>query len=372
MSSLVVTGALSVDGAPTTVRVADGVVAAASDGPVLDAAGLVVLPGLVDLQVNGAAGVDVTAEPTRLWEVAATLPSYGVTAFLPTVITSSPEARTAALAALAAGPPAGWVGAVPLGLHLEGPMIAPERRGAHPAARLASPSPELVAGWTRDAGVALVTLAPELPGALDAVRALVASGVVVSLGHTAASAAEIEAAVTAGATAVTHLGNAMPALAGRSPGPVGAALASASLVAGVIADGHHLDPVTLAAYRRALGPERLLAVSDTTAALGLPDGPARLGDQEVVVSAGTVRLADGTLAGSAASLMDCLAVLRAATGCSLAEAVHAATAVPARLLGDPSRGSLAIGARGDLVLVTPALEPVVTVVGGVVVLDRRS
>lgn len=373
MSSLRVTGAVDVDGAPLDVVVRDGVVvpSAGDAGPVLDGAGLVVLPGLVDLQANGAAGIDVTAEPARLWEVAAALPAYGVTAFLPTVITSAAAARTEALETLAAGPPSGWVGAVPLGLHLEGPMIAAGRHGAHPPALLMTPDLDLVDGWTRAAGVAMVTLAPELPDALAVVAALAARGVVVSVGHTAASAADVLAAEAAGARCATHLGNAMPALAGRDPGPVGGVLAS-GLVAGVIADGHHLDPATLTAFRRALGPGRLLAVSDTTAALGLPDGPARLGVQDVVVAGGTVRLADGTLAGSAASLLDCVRVLRAQTGCSLADAVHAATAVPAAVLGDGDRGHLRPGARGDLVLVTPELRPVATVVGGRVVHDRRD
>lgn len=369
MSSLLVTGAVSADGSPVEVAIADGLVATASPGPSVDADGLVVLPGLLDLQVNGAGGVDVTATPERLWEVGTTLASYGVTAFLPTVITSDPTARASALTTLAAGPPPGWAGALPLGLHLEGPMIAPGRHGAHPPDLLVPPSLDLVAGWSRSAGVAMVTLAPELPDALSVVAALTARGVVVSVGHTAATADLVFAAEAAGATCATHLGNAMPPLAGRDPGPVGGVLAS-SLVAGVIADGHHLDAATLTAYRRALGADRLLAVSDTTAALGLPDGPTRLGVQEVVVADGTVRLADGTLAGSAASLLDCVRVLRS-SGCSLAEAVHAATVVPAAVLGDPSRGHLRSGARGDLVLVTPDLEPVVTVVGGRIVVDRR-
>lgn len=368
MSSLVVTGGRSVSGGPVTVSVEDGVVASSSSGPVLDATGLTVLPGLVDLQVNGAGGVDVTAEPSRLWEVGATLASYGVTAFLPTVITSTPSARDEALTTLAAGPPPGWSGALPLGLHLEGPMIAPGRHGAHPPSLLAAPSLELIGGWSRDAGVAMVTLAPELPGALDVIAALVARGVVVSVGHTAASAAEVLAAGAAGARCVTHVGNAMPPLAGRDPGPVGAALDS-GLVAGVIADGHHLDPVTLAVYARALGPDRLLAVSDTTAALGLPDGPTRLGVQDVMVAGGTVRLADGTLAGSAASLLDCLRVLTDVVG--LPAAVRAATVVPAAVLGDAARGHLVPGARGDLVLVDEELNAVVTVVGGRVVHDGR-
>lgn len=357
---------LHVVGGSVDVAVVDGVVAAvpAPGSPRYDASGLHVLPGFLDLQVNGAAGIDLTLEPERLWEVAAALPRFGVTAFLPTVITSGPDARERALAVLAAGRPAGWVGAQPLGLHVEGPMIAPARKGAHPQAWLREPSLQLVKGWSREAGVAMATLAPELPGALDVVDALVARGVVVAVGHTEASAEQVAAAVDRGARVVTHLGNAMPPLAGRAPGPVGAALADERLVAGVIADGHHLHDATLAAFWRALGTGRFLAVTDCTAALGMPDGPARLGDQSVVVADGTVRLEDGTLAGSAADLAQCLRVLRTATGCSLADAVTGCTTVAAGVLGDAARGHLEVGARGDLTLVDDDLNVVATVVGG--------
>jgi N-acetylglucosamine-6-phosphate deacetylase len=308
------------------------------------------VPGLVDLQVNGAAGHDLTSAPERLWDVAAALPAYGVTAFLPTVVTSDPEVPARALAVLAAGPPPGWAGAEPLGLHIEGPMLAPTRKGAHPAQWLRDPSPELVAGWSREAGVAVVTLAPELPGALEVVAELVARGVVVSVGHTEATAAQVEAAVGAGARYVTHLGNAMPPLVPREPGPVGAAFGGSDLVAGLIVDGHHLDPLFVRTAWRALGPDRFLSVSDTTAALGLPDGPTRLGDQDVVLRDGTVRLLDGTLAGSASSLLDCLRVLVATTGCSVEEAVATATTTPLRLLGLPAR-SETIRLTADLELV---------------------
>lgn len=366
-------GALRVRGGSVDITIADGRVARSADaGEVLDARGLHVLPGLLDLQVNGAAGIDLTHEPDRLWEVAAALPRYGVTGFLPTVISSDPAARSRARAVLAAGAPPGWAGAIPLGLHLEGPMIAPDRAGAHPPRWLTAPSLALVDGWSRADGVAMVTLAPELPGALDVVAALAERGVVVAVGHTEATPEQVRAAADRGARAVTHLGNAMPPLAGRAPGPVAGALADPRLTVGVIADGHHLHPATVAAFAQALGPARLLAVTDCTAALGMADGPARLGDQEVVVRQGTVRLADGTLAGSAAALPDCLRLLRAATGCSLGEAVAAATTVPAALLDDPSRGTLAPGARGDLVLVDDDLSVVATVVGGRVLHDRRG
>ncbi len=293
--------------------------------------------GLVDLQVNGAAGVDLTAEPHRLWEVAAALPAYGVVAFVPTVITSDPAARERALATFRAGPPAGWAGAEPLGLHFEGPMIAPTRKGAHPEHWLRAPSLDLVDGWSRETGVVMVTIAPELPGALDVIARLAAEGVVVSVGHTEATAAQVGAAVDAGARMVTHLGNTMPPMRPREPGPVGAALGGSDLVAGVIVDGHHLDPLFVRTAWRALGQDRFVCVSDTTAALGLPDGPTRLGDQDVVVAAGTVRLADGTLAGSASSLLDCLRTLVAQTGCTVEEAVATATTTPLALLGLPPR-----------------------------------
>lgn len=297
--------------------------------------------GLVDLQVNGAAGIDLTAEPHRLWEVASALPAYGVVAFVPTVITSDPAARAQALTTLAAGPPVGWTGAEPLGLHFEGPMIAPSRKGAHPEHWLRPPSLDVVDGWSREAGVVMATIAPELPGALEVIERLVAEGVVVSIGHTAADTAAVRAAVDAGARCVTHLGNAMPPMQTREPGPVGVALAGSmgagDLVAGVIADGHHLHPDFLRTVWRALGPERFVSVSDTTAALGLPDGAARLGDQEVVVADGTVRLHDGTLAGSAASLLGCLRVLVAQTGCSVTDALATATTTPLALLGLPPR-----------------------------------
>ena len=364
---------LSVVGGSQDVHVVDGLLATSSPGaPELDATGLLVVPGLIDLQVNGAHGVDITAEPHRLWEVAAALPAYGVTAFLPTVITSSPEARVAALDTLTAGRPTDVPpGAVPLGLHFEGPMIAASHKGAHPAHWLAAASLDLVSGWSDDTGVAMVTLAPELPGAIPVIHELVRRGVVVSVGHTGATAAEVEAAVDAGATAVTHLFNGMPPLLSRAPGPVGVAFDS-SLVAGVLVDGHHLDPAVVRLAWRALGPSRFLSVSDTTAALGLPDGIQRLGDQEVVIRDGAVRLVDGTLAGTAASLIGCLRELVRVTGCSRDEAIATATSTPAWLVGDQSRGFLTPGARGDLVLLTEDLRVVATVVGGEIVYDARE
>jgi N-acetylglucosamine-6-phosphate deacetylase len=366
---------LSAVGQPVEIAITGGLVdrRVPVGAPVFDATGCHVVPGLIDLQVNGAGGHDLTDRPEKLWEVAATLARFGVTAFAPTVISSSPRARAVALETLQAGPPPGWVGAAPLGLHFEGPMIAAGRRGAHPGHRVVPPSAEVTDGWSRKAGVLVVTIAPELPGALDVIRALVAEDVVVAVGHTEATAAQVVAAVDAGARMLTHLGNAMPPLRARDPGPIGVALGGSDLVAGVIVDGHHLDPLTVRLAWRALGPDRFLAVTDTTAALGMPDGPARLGDQEVIVTRGTVRLADGTLAGSAASLPRCLRTLVEITGCDLASAVASATSTPAALVDDQTRGHLRPGARGDItVLDATTLDVVATIVAGRVVHDGNG
>ena len=194
------------------------------------------------------------------------LTRYGTTGFLPTIITSPPGTPERAMATLA-DRPAGFVGAEPLGLHLEGPMLDPARKGAHPAEWLRLPSPEVIEGWTR---------APAWrrhggPGAARlhrVVRRLAEAGMVVSAGHTAATADELDAAVAAGVSSITHLFNAMTPFSHRDPGPIGFTLADARVTAGIIADGIHVDPVAVAAAWQALGPERLFLVTDAVAALG--------------------------------------------------------------------------------------------------------
>jgi N-acetylglucosamine-6-phosphate deacetylase len=354
------------------------------DARVVEARGLVVVPGFVDLQCNGAGGIDLTTSPERLWEVAALLPRWGVTAWLPTVVTSPEPVRQQALVALqrrdellergstaaataTAAAPAGPV-ATPLGVHFEGPFLASERRGVHVAGHLRLPQTHLVSGWSRDAGVAVVTLAPELPGALSLVRRLVDRGVVVSLGHSAASADEASAAVDAGARWVTHLFNAMGPLHHRDPGLVGVALTDERLAVGVIADGLHLHPLVVRMVAQTLGG-RLTLVSDAVAALGMPPGLVRLGDTEALADEDGVRMADGTLAGSLLSLDRAVGFLSTSGGMSLEGAVAAATVAPARVLGiDGERGVVAPGAVGDLVLLDveqPATPRVVaTAIGG--------
>jgi N-acetylglucosamine-6-phosphate deacetylase len=249
-------------------------------------------------------------------------------------------------------------------------MLNPQRAGAHDRRLLEHPSLARYAGWSPSSGVALVTLAPELPGGIDAVRALTAAGVVVSIGHTAATPVEVADAVTAGATSVTHLFNAMSPFSHRDPGVVGAALADTRLSCGLIVDGIHLDPITVAVAWRALGPARTLLVTDAVAALGMPFGEHPLGGTTVTVGPGGVRLADGTLAGSSLSAVDAVRNLVDFTGCEMHEAVGTITWNPARLLRQPDRGILEPGRRADLVVLTPELDVVATMVGGQLVYEQ--
>lgn len=288
---------------------------------------------MIDLQVNGAGGFDLTMEPEALWKVGTALSRFGVTAFLPTLVSPAWEIVDRGRDALRAGPPPGYDGAKPLGWHVEGPFLSPSRAGAHDPAALRSPSVEAVAGWSPESGIRMVTLAPELPGALDVVRSLVANGVVVSAGHSAATHDQADAGFDAGIRSVTHLFNAMAPLDHREPGLVGAALADDRVTVCLIPDGLHVHPTVVALVRRAVGPERLAIVSDAISALGVGPGLHQLAGREIEVDATSARLPDGVLAGSVLGLDEGVRNLAAFAGCSLDEARLAATRVPARLLG---------------------------------------
>ena len=339
----------------TTITIRDGVIDSVGppsdiDGRIIDASGLVVAPGYVDLQCNGSYGIELAGEPERLWDLAGLLPRHGVTSYLPTIISGPPAIVDRALAAIRRRPPA-FRGTEPLGLHLEGPMLNPDRRGAHALEHLRPAAPATVEGWSKMAGVAMVTLAPELPGAVDVIRTLCQRRVVVSAGHTDANTAEMRQAVDAGVTAVTHLFNGMAPFAHREPGPVGVALSDERLVAGVIVDGVHLHPLTVAAVWRALGPNRLAVVTDT------------------VATAEKARTPAGRLAGSVVPMDQAVRNLRAFTGCSVTDVIASATSTPARMIGATSKGVVAPGYDADLVLLTPALDVRATLVAGEVVFE---
>lgn len=361
--------ALTPDGArDAALEVADGRVAALSRGDVVEDPAEVLAPGLVDLQVNGGWGIDLTSRPEGLWELATRLPSTGVTAFLPTLVSTAPATVDRALDVLAAGPPDGWRGAVPLGWHLEGPFLAPARRGAHHRDALRDPDPALLAAWLATGRVRMVTLAPERPGADALVSLARDAGVVVAAGHSEATFDEAVDAFAAGVTAVTHLGNAMTGLHHRAPGLVGAALATPGVVLGVIADGQHVHPAVLAIVAR-LAADRVALVTDAVAAAGLASDSHVLGDVAVTTVDGAPRDADGRLAGSTLSLPAALHTWRAATGQPLGAAIRSVTAVPARLVGAADRGTLDAGARADWCVLDADGRVTRTVVGGEVVFE---
>jgi N-acetylglucosamine-6-phosphate deacetylase len=318
--------------------------------------------------VNGAFGDDFTDDPAVIWRVAARLPRYGVTSFLPTIITSPLDRIAAGRRVVTEAAPAGFRGARPLGLHVEGPFLNPQKKGAHNPAYLRLPDVAVVAEWSPETGVRLVTLAPELPGALAVIAALSSRGVLVSEGHSMATYEQAEAGFDAGARYGTHLFNAMPGLGHRDPGLPGALLTDDRTTVGFIADGVHTHPSVIALVWRMLGAARLNLVTDAMAALGMPAGKHRLGNYDVTVDATSARLANGTLAGSILSLDQAVRNLVEITGCSLAEALPTVTTTPAKAIGlDRERGRIERGYVADMVLLSRDLRVRATITEGEVV-----
>jgi N-acetylglucosamine-6-phosphate deacetylase len=315
--------------------------------PILDVAGDWISPGGVDLQINGALGLafpDLSLDQTAtLHQICAFLWEQGVDAFLPTLVTTSIANIHRALAAIATVQRQPTSGAQILGVHLEGPFLNPEKRGAHPAEHLQPLTPDHVAQVLGDLGpiVRVITLAPELDPSQQIIADLVAQGMVVSLGHSQATATQAQQAFDQGATMVTHAFNAMPSLHHRQPGLLGAALTDPRVACGVIADGVHVSPTMLDLLLR-IGrggrsprtyPEGLFLVSDALAPLGLPDGRYPWDDREIEVYHGTARLPDGTLSGTTRPLLAGVTYLVQQDLCSLPEAIALATLAPRRALG---------------------------------------
>ena len=329
------------------VEVADGVVGAVgleSGG----GAGLAV-PGLVDLQVNGFAGVDflhATADDVTL--AGRELARRGVLWYQPTLITAPPDLTRLALTTIGEADTEG--GARILGVHLEGPFLSPARAGAHPREWLRAPDLDLLASYLLcGCPVTTMTIAPELDRAQEAIDGLHERQVTVSLGHTDATAPFAHAAFDQGVRTVTHLFNAMRPFGSRDPGVAGAALARADVIVQLIADGVHVAPdALLTAWRAARG--RFVLVSDAIAAAGLGDGGYRIGTVDVTVEDGVSRSEDGSLAGAVRPLAWGLRLL-VELGVPVAEAVDAVTRAPARVLGLEDRvGILRPGAPADLVV----------------------
>lgn len=317
----------------------------------------ILAPGFVDVHVHGAGGCDVMdAAPNALSTVANTLARFGTTSFAPTTVTASPDATLAAIGrihsfvrATASHAPHAPM-AEPLGTHLEGPFINSARRGVHPLEWIAAPSLELLACFTAAGGVRILTLAPEVAGALDLVAAARQQRIVVSMGHTDANGEQAAEAIRRGASHAAHVFNAMRPFSHRDSGVIGAVLTSPDVTAELIADGVHVDAAAMRLLLAAKGVDRTILVSDGTAATGMPDGTYRLGTFEVTVSGGVCRNAEGRLAGSTLTLDRAVRTI-VGLGVPLRDAVQMATLNPARLLGVESRkGIIAPGADADLVL----------------------
>jgi len=336
---------------------------------VLDFPGAVLAPAFFDVHVHGAAGHDLMeATPEALAAISAFWATRGTGSFLATTVTAPLDATLRAvegLAKLLAQQPIKGH-ARPIGIHLEGPFLSHAKRGVQPAEHLLAPD---IATFDRlfeaaDGHVRLMTLAPELPGAVELAAHATARGVRVSLGHSNATSAETRAAIAAGAVSATHTFNAMRALDHREPGILGTVLTTDALYAELICDGIHTEPEIVRLWWRAKGPERGILVTDAMSAAGMPDGEYQLGGFAVQVTNGRA-MARGVLAGSVLTLDRALANFVAFTGATVEQGLRLLTANPAAMTGlTEQTGRLTAGFSADLVAVDSAGRLVGSVVGG--------
>ncbi len=330
----------------------------------------ILAPGFVDIHIHGGAGHDVMEEAAdSLPPIEKLLASHGVSSYFPTTVTAPLEATLSALERLAdaieSSVPSGDLRARPRGIHLEGPFISHSRRGVHPPENLLAPS---VAAfdrfWQAARGhIRVLTIAPEIPGAIEVISQAAALGVCVSLGHSDAGLDAARAGVAAGARHATHTFNAMRPLDHRDPGILGEVLTDSRLSADIIADGIHLDPTIVQLFLKAKGPEAAVLITDATAATGMPDGRYRLGSLDVEVKDGRC-MAGGKLAGSVLTMDRAVRNVMQFAQWDLQQTVRLATANPARVAGLKDAGSIETGAPADLVVLSPSGEVRKTIIGG--------
>jgi N-acetylglucosamine-6-phosphate deacetylase len=356
----------------------------------------VIVPGFVDLHIHGSAGYDVMDDDVKaLPAIGRLLARHGVTSYFPTTVTAPIDVTLRALERLAdaienrelAGDAAnnedGKGHAIPLGIHLEGPFISHARRGAHPPEHLLAPTlPLFEQFWQAARGrIRMMTIAPELEGALEVIAAASRRGVCVSLGHSDADFAAAERGIAAGALHATHTFNAMRPLGhrlGHRPGPrilnqhtsdqndpgiLGAVLTDDRVSADIIADGIHLDPAIVKLVALAKHPHQTVLITDAISATGMPDGRYRLGSLEVDVREGKCTR-DGTLAGSVLTMDRAVQNLSRFAGWDLPQALAAASENPARVAQIPNKGTLAVGADADFLVLNPKGEVIRTFIGG--------
>jgi N-acetylglucosamine-6-phosphate deacetylase len=320
-----------------------------------------ILPGLIDLQVNGSHGTDVMAASTDgLLEISEKLAREGVSAWLPTAITSPidqiEKVHRAIAEAIERQKNDRFSGAKILGMHLEGPFISPIRLGAHPKLNLEPRGAEFERVMTLE-HLKLITLAPELSGATDAIHRLTSRGVVVSIGHTNATFEEAAAGIAAGATMFTHLFNAMRPISHRDPGVIAAALTSSKATPAVIPDGIHVRPEILRIIYMARGAASMILTTDKVSLAGTaPNTALKVGRQQAQIVDGAARLSDGILAGAIISMLDGIRLMIEKVGASVGEASMMAATNPAAMLGLEERGRLQPGTVSDIIVLNAALE----------------
>lgn len=326
------------------------------DGEVIDAEGLLVLPGLVDIHSHGAAGEDFSdGNPEGLKKILQYEKRCGITSYCPTSMTFPKERLRQIFASIKGAQTED--GATVVGINMEGPFLDPAKKGAHVEKWIAAPDVAFVRELNQDADglVRLVTLAPNMDGAEEFIKEM-HEEVCISLGHTAADYDCASRAMKLGAHHVTHLYNAMQPFGHRAPGLIGAAMDDPECMVEMICDGYHIHPSAIRAAFRLFGPERVILISDSMRATGMENGTYELGGQEVTVKDRKAVLKDGTLAGSATNLYGCMCKA-VEFGIPLEQAIMAATANPARSIGIfDCVGSIRIGKQADLLLVSENLE----------------
>ena len=326
------------------------------DGEVIDAEGLLVLPGLVDIHSHGAAGEDFSdGNPEGLKKILQYEKRCGITSYCPTSMTFPKERLRQIFASIKGAQTED--GATVVGINMEGPFLDPAKKGAHVEKWIAAPDVAFVRELNQDADglVRLVTLAPNMDGAEEFIKEM-HEEVCISLGHTAADYDCASRAMKLGAHHVTHLYNAMQPFGHRAPGLIGAAMDDPECMVELSCDGYHIHPSAIRAAFRMFGPERVILISDSMRATGMENGTYELGGQEVTVKDRKAVLKDGTLAGSATNLYGCMCKA-VEFGIPLEQAIMAATANPARSIGIFDRvGSIRIGKQADLLLVSENLE----------------
>jgi N-acetylglucosamine-6-phosphate deacetylase len=340
-----------------------------ADGTVfLDAGGHWIMPGFIDIHLHGGLGADFNN--AEAGEVIRALQFHaargGATTLLPAVITDAWTRTKSALEVISRVKREITAPEIP-GVHLEGPFISPAYKGAHPAEHLLLPLPGLLEKYCETAGseLAMITLAPELPGGLEAVSFFARRGVVAALGHSGAGYEQVREAAARGLSHVIHTYSGMAGFHHRRPGTLGAALTLDQLSAEIIADGIHTHPAAVKLLYRAKGPNRVVLVTDASPAAGLEKGEVTLGGQKVLLREGASRLADGTLAGSALTMNRALAGAVEMAGIALEEAVASATLSPARVLGlEARKGSLEAGKDADVVVLNRSFEVLLAVSRG--------